>query len=266
MPIITLSRGSKTGGATLAKLLSEELKCYNLISREVLVKASEEYGITEDILSEAMDKPPKFWERSSGNPRRMYLTLIRAALLEYAAQGCMIYHGHAGQFLLSDINWVLKVRLIAPLARRVDMMQVAMDIDRPDAIQYIQKVDDDRLRWTRFLYNEDLTNPTHFDTVINLQTMSPETACQAVAFLAKAEEFMRTPERDREMKNKAIEARVLATLEVNEKTRGIEITATADGGEITLSGRVAHDNIRQIIIEIGSSVKGVEKVQDKIVT
>ena len=238
MPIISLSRGSKSGGLALAELLAVELNCNNLISREVLVKVSEDYGVTEKELAAAMEKPPKFWERSSGNPRHLYLTFIRAALLDYASKGCLIYHGNAGHFLLGDISWVLKVRLIAPMAQRIAMLQRNMDIDKAEAVQYITKVDEDRQRWTKFLYGEDWSDPAHFDVVINLRTMSLETACKTIAFLTKTPEFRRTDERIQDLRDKALAARVYAALKAEPKTREVEVDLAASGSVVSISGRV----------------------------
>jgi cytidylate kinase len=266
VPIITLSRGSKSGGLALVELLAKELKCNNIISREVLVKVSEEYGITENVLNEAMEKPPKFWERSTGNPRHLYLTYIRAALLEYASYGCMIYHGHAGHFLLADVEWVLKVRLIAPLEQRIGMLQKSRDVDRAQAIQYITKVDEDRERWTKFLYGEDWSDPGHFDLVINLRTMSLETARDTIMALSTCPEFIRTPDRDRDLKNKALAAKVQAAYAANPKTRDIEIGISAYDGIVNLHGRVAHDNIAALLIDVASGLEGVKDVKDNIIS
>jgi hypothetical protein len=84
MPIITLSRGSMSGGKALAEKVAEKLNCNNIVSREVLLKASEEYGVTEQELTDAMQKPPRLLERSAKNPRRLYLTLIRAVPVKAA--------------------------------------------------------------------------------------------------------------------------------------------------------------------------------------
>jgi hypothetical protein len=245
-------------------MLSEQLNCTNIISREVLVKVSEDYGVTEKELTAAMEKPPKFWERSTGNPRHLYLTFIRAALLSYAAKGCMIYHGHAGHFLLSDVNWVLKLRLIAPLEQRIAMLQQSMDIDRYEAEQYINKVDEDRTRWTRFLYSEDWSDPTHFDIVINLKTMSLQTACDTIVKLTQAPEFVRTKERTRDLKNKALEAQVNAAILANPKVRDVNVDISVNDGVVVLTGRLAHKSVRNQLFEIVNGIEGVDEIIDKL--
>ncbi|MFH1861943.1 MAG: cytidylate kinase family protein [bacterium] len=264
MSIITLSRGSKSGGLALAELLGKKLPCSNLVSREILVKASEEYGVTEKELTAAMERPPGFWERSAGNPRRLYLAFIRAALLDFASKGCVVFHGHAGHFLLSDVPWVLKVRLIAPMEQRIAVLQQTTNMDRYEAEQYINKVDEDRKRWIRFLYNVDWNDPAHFDVVVNLRTMSLETASDLICALVASSEFARTPERESDLRDKALAARVYAEIEKNPKTRGNEIEVSAEGETISLRGKIASEAIQSSIIEAARAVSGVQQVNDHL--
>lgn len=263
MPIITISRGSKSGGEALARLIAEKLNCPNLISREVLVKVSEVYGIGENELISTMNDPPHFWSRSTRTKRRrLYLTYIRAALLDYAAEGCIVYHGNAGHFLLNDIGWILKVRLIAPLEKRIAALQETMDLDKYQAALYIKKVDEDRMKWTKFLYNEDWNDPSHFDIVINLKHISLETASNTIFQMSQTPEFARTEKRVQDLENKALAARVQAALEANPKTREAEVDITADGSVIQLSGQISHKNLRSELITVTSNVRGVTEVKD----
>ncbi|MFH1734008.1 MAG: cytidylate kinase family protein [bacterium] len=262
MSIVTLSRGSKVGGQKLAEMLAAEIQCHNIISREVLVKVSEEYGVTEKTLIEAMDKPPKIWERSVGNPRHLYLIYIRAALLDYAAQGCLVYHGNAGHFLLGDISWVLKVRLIAPLEQRITLLQKTMEIDRYNAEQHIHKIDDERARWTKFLYGEDWRDPHNFDMVLNLRSLSFTTACQSIINMLDADEFKQTNQRDAEIANKALAARVQASLAAHPKTASIDIDVSAESGSITLSGLLHSNATHDNILAVTKEVRGVLSVNN----
>ena len=264
MPIITISRGSKIGGQALAEMVAERLNCPNLISREVLVKVSEEHGVSEKALATAMNEPPHFWSRSTRTTRRLYLTFIRAALLEYAAEGCMVYHGNAGHFLLSEVDWVLKVRLIAPVEYRISALQQTMKIDRYEAERYIKKADDERRRWTKFLYNEDWDDPSHFDVVINLKNASLDTASNTICGLANSPEYERTEKRALDVANRALAARVQVAFEANPKTREADVDVCAEGGVVYLCGQIAHDNLRSELVEAAAKVRGVSDLVDKM--
>ena len=264
MAIITISRGSKSGGLELADKLTKKLNCQS-VSREVLVKAAEDYGVAEEDLNRAMDKAPRFWERSAQH-RKLYLTFIRSALLEYAKSGCMVYHGHAGQFLMADIDWVLKIRLIAPFERRVAIGMDAMKMTRDEAEQYIRKVDEVRFRWAKFLYNEDWSDPANYDIVINLQTMTIKTACDIIVQLVHSPEYSMTKERMKELSDLALAAKIKAILATDPVARGFDLEIKADGDSVLLEGYVEQENLRNQIIKQVKEIEGVREVKNALVT
>ena len=110
--IITISRGSFSGGAVVAECVAEQLG-YRLVSREILSDAAAHNGVAESRLAEAIERAPGLWERL-GHDRRLYLAYIREALLDVAVEDNIVYHGHAGHLLLRGISHVLRVRLVAP--------------------------------------------------------------------------------------------------------------------------------------------------------
>jgi hypothetical protein len=64
MPVITLSRGTYSGRKELAELVAARLSA-PCLSREILVEAAERFGVSEQTLFEAMDRPPSVFERFS---------------------------------------------------------------------------------------------------------------------------------------------------------------------------------------------------------
>ena len=57
MAIITISRGTMSGGKKLAQMLADRLG-YKCISREVIIKAATDYDIEENKLFEAIRNSP----------------------------------------------------------------------------------------------------------------------------------------------------------------------------------------------------------------
>ena len=116
MAIITVSRGTLSGGEVLAACLESRLG-YPMIGREVLVAAAEKLGMDVDRLAQKIANSPTLWERMTTD-RKFYLVAIQAALAERAVSGNLICHGLAVHLLLPKIPCVLRVRLIAPLKIR----------------------------------------------------------------------------------------------------------------------------------------------------
>jgi cytidylate kinase len=258
MPIITISRGSLSGGTALAECVAQRLG-YGCVSREVLVEAAAKYGVPEAKLSDFLDKVPGFWERLTVS-RRLYLLFIQAMMCEFAQQGNLVYHGHAGHLLLKGIDHVLKVRLIAPLAYRITAVMERQGVSPKAALHYIQQVDEERRRRMRDLFEVDWRDPALYDVVVNLEEMSLETAADVVVSLAQHTEYQPTVVSQKALDDLTLRCRVQAAIAAYPATIGIMVEAQADGGSVRLAGVVECNELHEDIIHIAQTVPGVQEV------
>ncbi len=254
MSIITVSRGSLSGGQALAERVAARLG-YHCISGEALVEAATRYGVPEPKLSQVFDKMPSFWERLTKS-RRLYLIFLQAAMCELAQEGKLVYHGQAGQQLLKGISHVIKVRLIASLGYRVKAVMEQEGLSREAAIQYIQQVDDERLRHMRYLFNVDWREPALYDVVLNLEHMSLERAADVVIYMARHPAYQPTPAMEKQLADLAVTWRVKASLAVH----GGDVQVRAEDGTVWLTGLVTSGDRQETIIQMAREVSGVTEV------
>jgi cytidylate kinase len=267
MAVITVSRGSMSGGEALARSLGERLG-HPVISREVLVEAASQIGVSEEMLAQKVSHSPGVWERLTSN-RRIYLAAVQAALAERILDGNLVYHGHAGHLLLGGLAGVLCVRLIAPLEMRIKTVMERQSLDRQAAEDYVRDVDNERARWTKMIYGVDWSDPSLYDVVINLAKMSPDTACAAVAEIARRPEFASTGALRATLADFRLQCRVKLALATNQRTRDMVFEIGAAEGVITLEGRlppaglVGQIEVRdeQDVLATVFSVKGVTDVR-----
>jgi cytidylate kinase len=258
MSIITISRGSLSGGQALAEQVAQRLG-YRCISREVLVEAAAKSGVPEPKLSQYLEKMPGVWERLTTS-RRLYLIFIQAAMCEFAQQGRMVYHGLAGQQLLKGIGHVLKVRLIAPLEHRIKTAIEREGLSRTAAVRHIQQVDEERLRRMRYLFEVDWREPALYDVVFNLEQMSLETVADVVVHMAQHAEYRPTPASEKALADLALSCRVKAAVAAHPATLGIEVEVWADGGTVRLTGVMEFPELVSEVVEVVEHVLGVEAV------
>ena len=193
MPIITISRGTLSGGAATAECLARELG-YPCVGREILQEAARRLGVSEDDLSKKLEASPSRWARLT-RQRRTYLLAVQTALTELCVTGNLVYHGLSGQFLLRDLPGVLAVRLIAPLEMRVrSLMGAHHGMEQKAAEDFVHNVDEDRRRWVKLMYGADVEDPTLYDLTVNLETISLETACKIIAEAAAQPQYEVTAE------------------------------------------------------------------------
>jgi cytidylate kinase len=260
MPIITISRGSGSGGRSLAERLAVRLG-YELLSREEVVQQAASYGASEQELGEAILKPPGFWDRFR-HQRQRYLAFVQAALCERADRDNLVYHGNAGQLLLRGVSHVVCLRLISPLAFRVEMVMKREGLDRKEAERIIERVDRQRQQWTHFLYGVDWLDPTLYDLVINLRTLDLEGAVEVAAAVTGREEFAPTEQSRRAMSDLSLASRVQAAIAADTKTASasVEVRADSASGRVSIRGRVRPTRQAEAVVRVASQVQGVLEV------
>jgi cytidylate kinase len=258
MAIVTISRGSASGGLLLAEGLAARLG-YEIVSREDIVHEAARFGVPEEKLQEALISAPHFWQRFS-HDRRRYLAFVQAALCEHAQKDRIIYHGNAGHLLLRGISHVVCIRLIASLTFRVRMVMERLKVSQEEAVRHIEKMDDQRKNWTRFLYDEDWLDPGLYDLVVNLNTLEVEGAVTIAAAAIERPEFAVTEESRQAMANLTLASKVRAALAANSDTAFADVEVVARDGVITLRGKIRPAQMIDPVIEVAGGVEGVLKV------
>ena len=234
MAVITISRGSFSGGKMLAESLAERLG-YRCIDRDTLVEKAASLGVSSGELLATLEKPPSLLDRFK-HKKYIYLAAIQAALTDEVRKGKAVYHGNAGHLLLRGVGHVLRTRIIAPIEFRVAMVRDRLHLGPSEAKAHIQKMDQDRARWTQYLYGIDWGDPAYYDVVINLERVDLQEACETIASMAGQERFRENPESLAAMEDLALSSRVRASLVTNPGTALLELDVNARAGRVSLGG------------------------------
>ena len=189
MAIITVSRGSYSFGKIISERVAEILG-YKCISREILVETASKHHVEEKDLFKALHDSPSFFE--SKKNREKYLNMIKATLIEHALEDNLIYHGNAGHFLLPNISCLLKVRLVADLNERIELVMKLKNINENEAKKEIENEDRQRTQWTKILYNQDLNSPFLYDIIIHIQKIDIDKACNIICNIIEDDRFNMT--------------------------------------------------------------------------
>jgi cytidylate kinase len=273
MNIITISRGSLSATEMLATKISQKLN-YSIVTREDVIHAAEKYGIMETGLGSLsfIEKSPTFWDKMSDR-KKHYLSCFQTALLDFALEGSIVYHGHLAQFLLSKIPFVLRILLTAPMEFRVKTLMEEGHKSREDVISYIKLIDERRQKWSQFLYNVNWKDPENYDLIFNLEKINLNTASDLLELVASKKEFQSTPQSMQVLKNLHLAAKAKVYLQQSPRTKGseVEIEANSDSGLLVVTGicpRVGSRMWENDIKSVLSKVEGIKniKVQKTIVS
>ena len=273
MAVITITRGCFSHGQEIAEKVAKKLG-YECVSREILVEAAQLFNVSEKKLIHSLNDAPNILERIIHGKER-YLEYIKAALLEYARKGNVVYHGHAGHLLLVEVPQVIKVRINAQIDDRINLLQTRENLTKEAAAKIIENEDKNRIRWTQYLYKMDINDPKLYDIVINIGNLTIQDACEIICVAERGDSFRITDESKQTVEDFAIASRLRAALqpvcdaEVFVKDGDVYVTVSAQKRKKTgyaspalqqHIGEIYQTDLTRQINEIALKIPGVKKV------
>lgn len=169
---ITISREAGTDGGAVARTVGERLG-WPVYDRELLDLVAGQLGVQASLLKD-MDERSRSWlleclDALSSAPTVGQLTYVHRlvqVLQSLASRGqCVIVGRGAAQVLPAATT--LRVRLVAPLASRVEAMQRRFGCSREEATRRAQATDEERSRFVREQLQKDPSDPRGYDLVLN---------------------------------------------------------------------------------------------------
>jgi cytidylate kinase len=262
MAIICICRGTRSGGQAVAECLAKSLR-YPILGREVAQEAAERLGVSVQAVEDSMSDRPGVWSRLS-SMRRAYVVAVQSALAERAVDGDLVYHGLSGGLLLKGLPSLFCMRLIAPMARRVRAVVDESGVDPITAERYILDLDQARARWVKAMYGVDIMDPSLYDLVINLESITVASACSVVTRTVEQPEYAVTEAVKEKLRDFRLACRMRVALAADPELRSLPLDAEAEAGVVIVTGEAPlrrGGETGDRIMELARSVPGVGAVR-----
>jgi len=257
MSVITISRGSFSHGQEVAERTAKRLG-YDCISREILIDASNDFNIPEIKLFQAIHDAPTFMDRILLRKER-YIAYIQAAVLKNLKRDNVVYHGFAGHFFVKDISHALKVRIIADMEERIQIVMERNALSHDAAAVYIQKLDEQRRKWSQQLYGIETADPSLYDLVIHIDRITVDDAVDIICHKVGLDHFQTTQESRKQMEDRSLAADVKAAL-IDLKP-DIEVTAQEGKVRVTASTSSAQKlRLEREMRKISEKIPGIKNL------
>jgi cytidylate kinase len=183
--VVTISRESGSGGTILAANLAKAMG-FDLFHREVIQEMAESANISTRIIETLDEKGLSVLEDSVAAMIRErhlwpdeFLRYLMKVVGTIGKHGRAVIVGRGAQFILPrDEN--LKVRVIAPLAMRIQNVAHELDMADSEAQKMILKTDSDRRSFSRKYFYADVTDPLNYDLVINTARVHIDAAVKSI--------------------------------------------------------------------------------------
>jgi len=194
-PVITISREVGCNGLKLANLIANRLNKrktkddWRVLSKEIFNQSAVELNMQTEHVKRVFKQTDKytfdeilkaFNNKNYKSEQKIINTLIEV-VRTFAIDGYSIIVGRAGHEIANDIKNALHIRLIAPLEYRVNTIQINNELNREKAIQFIKKVEDERILFRKTInvhhIREDL-----FDLTLNRAAFTNDEIVDIIEF------------------------------------------------------------------------------------
>lgn len=206
--VVCIARLNGAGADEVGEKVANALG-YQLVDEEIIQRAAEREGISVEELSEVerrssvITKLLRSLAMSGGadggmmgvatpppsaafqDPKSLR-SLIQRSIHETAAQGNVVIVSHAASYALADRSDTLRVLVTASHDTRVARVQAAGGLDAKKAEKAVADDDAGRADYLKQFYGVAHEQPSHYDIVLNSDTMSSDTITFLVVGAANA--------------------------------------------------------------------------------
>lgn len=188
--MVTISREPGSGGKLIAKGIAECLQ-YDLFHQEMIHEMALSAKVSARVLESLDEKGLSMledWIAAVVNQQHLwpdeYLQHLLKVVMTIGRHGNAVLVGRGANFILPS-ETTLRIRVIAPTAFRAKMVAEEFDLSVKDAERRILNTESDRRAFVRKYFHKEISEPIHYDLVINTEKVKLDEAVQGVWHILK---------------------------------------------------------------------------------
>ena len=263
MAILTIGRESGAGGEEIAKKVAEKLG-YDYIAREAIFKEIAEYGEEWARWGKEMDDhKPTLWERYDLSFAG-FVALKESIMFQHATKNNVILMGRGGNWMLSDVPYALRVRIMAPMDKRVENIVKKDDVDTETAREMLENADEERSAYLKAIYHKDWTKAKYYDIVFDTGNLSEDEVVKMILGELEAKDKKFTSNAEEKLAQTALASKVKAQIITGLSSFIPTLEVVHDGKQIVLKGTIHKAEEKKTILEIAEKTAAPTPVKDKL--
>jgi cytidylate kinase len=214
MAILTIARKYGSGGREIGHAISEQLKYDYIDRRRILDDMRAEGKQWEERAKHFDENYPNLWERYDWSFRG-FVALNQSYFLSYALKDKAVIMGRGGNFLLKGIPFVLRVRVIAPMEKRIEKVVEREGVNSENARWLIEKADHELSGAIYLIYGKDWDNPAEYEMVFNTGIQTPDEIITTIKNGLLEKEKFNTEKARKMLQLRALAAKIKAEITTN---------------------------------------------------
>lgn len=245
MSIIIISSDTAEIEQSIAQKVATAMD-YQLLDRRILEDTAKKYQIDPGKLAEALETTPSLFKSLSSGQWRYLLACVEADVLDRLLADKIVCCGLSAHLYVMGVSHALKVRILSG--------------EDPQAEKKRENQLQQRKKWSVAAYNEDETELSRYDLVINLDQIDPAEAVKTITGAAQYRKFQVMTYSMKCLSDLALAARVNVALL---KTM-TDISVQARDGSVIVATKAGNRQKRkkiETIKELAGNVEGVRYVE-----
>lgn len=198
--VVTISRDTGCDATPivkeLVKLLNSELKGphkktpWQFVSKEIFEQSAKELNVKPEIFERLESTKEKGFVEdllhslsTEGYPSEFKIKkTFKEVISSVAKGGGVIILGRGGVAIVGRSKRTIHIKLTAPLEWRVDNISKKKNFTKAKALKYVNEFDSKRDKFKKY-YMGRKVQPTDFDMILNVGTLSKKEICSTVISL-----------------------------------------------------------------------------------
>ncbi len=263
MPVIALTQGMGSLAQDIAEELASELQLATL-QHEVGERVANKMHVSKSLINRLRAGKAGPIERLTADREGMAIYSAEE-VLEAAARGNVVLRGWGATCLLRPVPHVPCIRIMRPLAQRVQWLMTELDTDDAELAEAeIRRSDEANAARMHEQFGVDWGDPVLFDLVLNTDRLSVQTCVQQIKALLARPEFAETDASRALLNGMAVQAHVRAAMRANDATRNVDVVIEGAGTGIVLRGIVVNTDERSAAEQVAAGVPGVSAVDNQL--
>jgi cytidylate kinase len=255
MAILTISREYGSDGREIGRQVAQRLN-YTYVDKEQLFQDLDRVGVGWGRVARELDEvSPTLWERYDWQYKG-YIAQVEAIILDYAASDKVVIVGRGGFFLLRQVPFCLKVRLVASLEVRLERIMAQEGLDQNSARKRLAREDQDRAGYVFANYETYWDDQGSYDLILNTGKLTEAQAVDILlAALAEKDESATSSAR-KQLADLALAARIKARVATDPRVTVPTLTVSLEAGTFVVSGVIHSPQELRLVQEMTREVAG----------
>lgn len=255
MAILTTSRQLGSGSAQIQQAIVSSLG-YQSIDKQKLLDEIRPFGRNWQRWAEELDRTcPSIWEKYDWSFKG-FGALVQSILLNYALKDNVCLIGRGANFLLEDVSNAFRIRIVAPMDKRIERILARESVNRETAEWMAEKADRDSAGFIQALYGKNINDPKYYDVMFDSGAKSVDEIAIEVKEALLARDSLKTETSQKVLKMRGLAATIKAAIFTEPRLYIPTLDVESSGTELILRGIVHNPTQQRLIEEMVRKISG----------